>query len=1258
MRSATHADGTDLESWAGRLDSRSRLPELIRRLVFATTERERVLRIEFRAGEGMQLPGWDGILAIETGNPFVPDGLSGWELGTGEDPKRKATEDYEKRSEKPEEVTPAKSTFVFVTPRRWAGKRDWAETRLSEGIWGGVRAYDADDLAAWLQLAPAVHLWLSILIGKHPDGAVDIESFWADWSATTSPPTPDGLVLAGRRGAVQEILDWIKGSTGLPLTVRAESRDEALAVFAAALQTLPAGEREPILSRTVVVRDDSGWNHLTASAEPGPLILALAFDSSEAVARATRSGHRVVIPIGKAAGASPNSPILPRLDRGEAALALRAIGLTEERASDLALLARASLTSFRRKLALSPEMQRPRWASPSEGRSLLSPMLAGSWNDSQPGDREALASLASRSYEELSETLMRWVNEDDPPVRRVAQTWSIASIEDAWTLLARYLTSDDLRRFGEAVIEVLGDPDPRFEMPANERLMAAIRGKVPKHSDLLRKGLANTLAVMGAKDAPLTDGTTGGGHAARIVRGLLKRANGDWRVWATLSTALPRLAEAAPDTFLAAVEAGTAGVPPVLAQVLSEDVQAGLLWALERLAWSPEHLGRAALLLAKLARIDPGGGLSNRPQSTLREIFLLWHPQTAANLEQRLRVIDLIREREPKAAWHLLRQLLPESHGVAHPTAKPRLREWAPDGPPRVTIAEHFDAIRETVARMIRDAGQIGGRWRDLVRSLHVLPIPQFDLVVGGLASLEPEQLDPSDRTTIWEALRSLIANHRSFPQANWALPELRLGRLEEVQRRFEPSDLLAKYGWLFVSNPTLAKATPDGDWIAHDEAIKGARLEALRIVLEQVRLPGLIDFVDSVERPGECGLTIGRSELLTAEEDDLLRDHLGSPTSAHAQFARGLVLGRVDREGREWGERKLAAAAKEWSAEKCADLLRCLPYDPRTWNLTEGLGPETERFYWQQVHSFSISDAAQVERVVEKFIENGRPFTAVDLLGFRAMDKGHRLSPALVLKALEHAFSDSARVEEPPVSLRYHVPILIDVLDSAEGIEPDRIARLEWTCLQFLGRHERAPKVLHRELARNPEFFAQIIAWVFRAEGTEAGDVSEEQRERATRGYDLLQSWRTVPGADDDGSIDRERLKTWVQLARQLTGAAGRGAVADEMIGQLLSSSPSGPDGTWPHPAVREVIEEVASENLESSFATGVFNNRGMVTKRPSEGGGQERSLADKYNGFADAIGVGSPRTASMLRRIGTHYSAEARQADREAELREDLDR
>lgn len=76
-------NATDLNSWADRLDSRSRLPEVVRRLIHATVARPR--RVDLPSEESVQLGGWDGIVEIPEDYVYVPAGYSGWEFGASKE---------------------------------------------------------------------------------------------------------------------------------------------------------------------------------------------------------------------------------------------------------------------------------------------------------------------------------------------------------------------------------------------------------------------------------------------------------------------------------------------------------------------------------------------------------------------------------------------------------------------------------------------------------------------------------------------------------------------------------------------------------------------------------------------------------------------------------------------------------------------------------------------------------------------------------------------------------------------------------------------------------------------------------------------------------------------------------------------------------------------------------------------------------------------------------------------------------------------
>ena len=156
-------DASVIINWSDTPDARHQLPALVRQLVMATAT---VSEIEMPSGSSVQTGGWDGLVVAKSDNPWVPEGNSGWELSCNKDPRGKATSDYDKRTKDPRGEDTAKTTFVFVTSRRWPGKREWARERREQGPWADVRAFDVDNLMVWLEQAPEVAAKFAGVIGN------------------------------------------------------------------------------------------------------------------------------------------------------------------------------------------------------------------------------------------------------------------------------------------------------------------------------------------------------------------------------------------------------------------------------------------------------------------------------------------------------------------------------------------------------------------------------------------------------------------------------------------------------------------------------------------------------------------------------------------------------------------------------------------------------------------------------------------------------------------------------------------------------------------------------------------------------------------------------------------------------------------------------------------------------------------------------------------------------------------------------------
>jgi hypothetical protein len=650
------ADGTDLERWADQRSAQADLPRLVRRII--RQENDQVHRVEMRGGEGIVLSGYDGMVETTRSTSFVPAGQSVWEMGTNKDPAGKATDDFNNRTRDSLSVDKSKTTFVFLTPRRWPRKRDWERARRDAGSWADVRVLDADDIEQALEVAPAARIWLSELLDMPALGASTIEEWWRRYSISFDPKLTPGVVLAGREDHAADLVRCLSVDVGRTF-IKAVSVDDGLAFVACAMMTQGVDEAEPMLSRSLLVHDGLTLRRLDRTSN---LLILLPFEEKLHREAQLVENHHVVFLVPDGAATIE----LPPLAHLTLEAALRESGV---RGSELTRLVRAgtkSLVALQRVSGRFEHRDPDRWSEDLGDRAVRRAWLAGAWNQLRTGDLEVLQALTKEDADTIEERMQRVVRQPDPMFTRVGGTWTVVAPEDSWRTTRHLIREADLEALEHAVQDVLGAVDPRLELPPEERWSAEIYGKSRIHSTDLRKGLAQSVALLGSRgdEVRLPGGRSARLWAERVIWSLLQRANEDEtaQLWASMDDVLPLLAEAAPDAFLRAASEGASGSRPLLGALFQDkddswhvsSPHTGLIWALETAAWSQTHFGFAVETLAKLADIDPGGRLSNRPAASLRDIFRPWFPQTSAPADTRLFTLDALLPRHPDATWTLL----------------------------------------------------------------------------------------------------------------------------------------------------------------------------------------------------------------------------------------------------------------------------------------------------------------------------------------------------------------------------------------------------------------------------------------------------------------------------------------------------------------------------------------------------------------------------------------------------------------------------
>jgi transcriptional regulator with XRE-family HTH domain len=1255
-----------LDDWAGTLEARSLLPQLVRRLIRATGTG--LVRVEAPAGEQTQRTGWDGLVEASGEAEFVPKGVSAWEMGVEKDPKAKAEEDFAKRQKKSPGLVKRKSTFVFITPRKWQKKGAWVEEKTKLKSWKEIRVYDSASLEEWLESAPAVDIWLARQLGICPPGLIDVDEYWKDLKALTDPSFDAGVYLASRGKEFEQLKEWLNGPADT-LVIESRSPSEALDFVVAASRKPELGEA--FAARAVIVERRDAWRSLAGS-DSGLILVVhpgLAIEA-ELTAEAVRKGHHVVVCASGPSLAQCRRIELPRVSGLALQQALVTQGVSHARAADLATIAGGSITVLKRRTARHPGTVHPEWSRQPNARAVVPLLLAGQWSDSSEGDRRALEKLAEAPYSEVVELAERWAASPEPMLRRGPSRWELVSRDDSWALVSYALGDEDLRRFERVALEVLGELDPACELPSDERWKANVLGKVRTHSTTLQTGLAESLALLGARP-PEKKGSSMDprGLATYLVRSHLDGK--DWRVWGSLSSVLPLLAEASPDAFLAAFEKDLGKGPPAVVNLFDQDsspifgssLHTGLLFALEGLAWDRNSLPRVTQLLAQLDEVAPPTKLGNSPMRTLTQIFMPWYPQTTAPVEDRVRILQSVARRHPKAGRKLLLALLPTSHSAVSTNARPSFRNWTLDWSEGATRADYAFQVEACADLVVELAGTDVARLKDAVEAFENLPLSARTKLLDQIASIAPDTLKTDDLRTLAEAIREKVNRHRQFVAADWALKETVLGQLDRLRERLEPGDVVAKNAWLFSDywkvRSQFERYGGDEEEVEDaDKTVERVRTHAIDEIRTAKGWDGLLELAGVATSPDQVGCAVAAA---VAEGDDarVLPQLLTDARKGIAEFAKGFVRVRQHRQGWAWVK---ALPRDQWSDEQIVEFTLALPCEHNAWDISATRGPKVEEQYWKKVLQYCyVKNSEDVIRACSMFGKVGRAFDAVRQLSM-ARHRDVKVDPSVIIQVLQQgrdALSDPdqhTHVRQVDYDIKVFIQDLQNLVDAGDSrVEANVVANLEWTYLDLLDGHPTNPKILHRWLAEEPQFLIELLRIVFRrADEKEARpEPSESDRARAMQVYRLLNSWDRVPGTKADGSVDEELLRRWIESVQRLAEKDGRREVADIRIGNVFAYAPANPDGTWPCIPVRDAIEEFGTDDLADGFEVAIMNKRGAYMKAPDEGGTQERGFAKQFFDWADALQIEWPKTAASLRHVGERYEAYARREDAEAEIR-----
>lgn len=1248
-------DAYDIEKiWAGRRDCQENLPLLTRKLIRATSNS--IQSIKFPSGESVLIGGWDGVLEVTEETDYLPIGISLWEFGANKDPKSKADSDFKKRTEEPLGYDPSESTFIFVTPRLWKNGENWAKKKKAEGKWKDVRVINSELLEEWIELAPTVGSWLAKHIGRFPEkGIQPTDDFWEEWATGEKFKLSPEILLGGRHGEERMVLELINKSS--VSAVQGLSREESLAFIISCFKNNPDKE-EDFFSRSIIVENAEAFRELTV--QNNPLIIIPKFEDNGVFNRAMLKGHTVIVPLGADSSGNWSHKIsLPQIERESFVSSLMNIGMTKEFAEKYSKETIRNITILRRQLEFNRTL--PQWATPENVADIIPALIVGRWDESFDSDRKIVTQVAGIPYDDYIKKLSRWMYSSDSPIVKIGSTWRLTSPFDAWTNASINLTRTDFEALYKSAAEILSEINPAFELEPAQRHMASVYGKNRAYSEWLREGLIQSLiltSIFGDKlsfNLPISADL----WVDQIISEFLSTSNSD--LWKSFEGKLPLIAEASPTAFLGAIEKHLSSEESPITALFDEEpgflatqsYHTGLLWALESLAWFPEYLSRVALILAELSTIDPGGNLSNRPINSLSEIFKPWHFQTLASFEERIQVLKLIASKEPDTAWTLLIRMLPDSLGeTAFPTHKTRWRMFELETEKKITwneiyqthstavdiLLSIFDNSEKKLAQLINHSDKLSVKDREKALNFVEYSIPNVDHI-DHLA---------------WNESRDLLSQHRSHPDAKWALPESELTHYEKLYKSLTPDDEVAQNIWMFNDHwpkfPEGFKYNSEA-YKEQEALILKRRINGLKKIYDKHALDRIIKLSKECKEPWILGDVLAH---IVNSEDEIV--HLCSLlTEEDQRFIQNFIFRKSLLNDPIWIF-ELFEKLKETGLpnRQLALLLVPISQSKEIWDFINKQIDEIEAEYWQNVYPRFYNLEPEIKKFgLKKLLDHNRFVSAIHV----ASNSVKEINSDLIVKTLRLAATKEAK--ENARLDQYEVTRLFEAIDTRDDVDSNELIQIEWLFLPFLVSYgnKRKPKKLHEELSKNPEFFMEVLKFVYKSddeckqEELTKGLTDQQLQNRAHQAYELLHSWKSIPGVNQEGVIDSEFLIGWIQTVRKLAEDYGRLEAADIYIGQVLAQYPEDKQKPWPPREICEIIETVNSESLSNNFSSATFNKGSFSSRGSFDGGDIQRSKAKYFSDLAAEHRNTYPTVSKIFANLEKGYEEDAKRMDEQAE-------